>query len=122
MSDEPMQGCWSGKTDRVLRLAGWYPGRSVSTKEWESVLREQGRFEIHATARRFLTEFGGLSVPFGGPGRTMARMEFRLDPTLAAWDDEIYEVLSEEAGAYLYPIGAADRGNSYLGIAPNGAI
>ena len=52
----------------------------------------------------------------------MARVEFRLDPALAEWEEEIYDVLSEEAGADLYPIGAADRGNSYLGIAPNGAV
>lgn len=52
----------------------------------------------------------------------MARMGFRLDPTVAEWDDEVFDVLSEEAGADLYPIGESDRRNSYLGIAPNGAV
>ncbi len=113
---------WSAETDQTLRDAGWHPGRAVSTQEWESTLHEHGGFEIHEAARRFLTEFGGLAVPSRGPGKTMAKVEFRLDPLTAEWDDEIYDALSEEAGAYLYPIGAADRGNSYLGIAPNGAV
>ncbi len=31
-------------------------------------------------------------------------------------------MLSEEAGTDLYPIGEADRRNSFLGIAPTGAV
>ncbi|MFH8613253.1 SUKH-3 domain-containing protein [Streptomyces sp. NPDC018029] len=113
---------WSAETDRVLRAAGWYPGRTVPTAEWERVLHEHGGFEIHEAARLFLAEFGGLACEERGPGRTMARMGFRLDPLAAEWDDEIFDVLSEEAGAYLYPVGEADRRNSYLGIAPDGKV
>ncbi|MER7836709.1 SUKH-3 domain-containing protein [Streptomyces sp. NPDC096040] len=121
MSAETTQR-WSAETDRVLREAGWFPGRSVPTQEWESTLREHGGFGIHEAAQRFLTEFGGLESHERGPGKTMARMGFSLDPTVAEWDNEIFDVLSEEAGADLYPIGSADRRNSYLGIAPNGAV
>ncbi|MEU8979097.1 SUKH-3 domain-containing protein [Streptomyces sp. NPDC048309] len=121
MSGETTQR-WSAETDRVLREAGWYAGRSVPTQEWEASLRACGGFEIHEAARRFLAEFGGLQSSERGPGRTMARMGFRLDPTVAEWDDEIFDVLSEEAGVDLYPIGEADRRNCYLGIAPNGAV
>lgn len=121
MSEEHGQR-WSAETDRVLRAAGWYPGRSVPTEQWESTLREHGGFEIHPAARRFLAEFGGLAVDQEGPGVTMARAPFRLDPLAAEWDDEIFDVLSEEAGVPLYPIGDAMRRNSYLGIAPNGAV
>lgn len=121
MSDERQQR-WSAETDRALREAGWTPSRSVSTAEWETGLRERGGFEAHEAARRFLTEFGGLAFPNRGAGRTMLRMEFRLDPLLAEWDDEIFDVLSEEAGAHLYPLGAADRGNTYLGMTPGGAV
>ncbi|MFF8940874.1 SUKH-3 domain-containing protein [Streptomyces sp. NPDC014864] len=121
MSGETAQR-WSAETDRVLREAGWFPGRAVATQRWETVLQEHGGFEVHEAARRFLVEFGGLESNERGPGKTMARMGFRLDPTVAEWDDEIFDVLSEEAGADLYPIGEADRRNSYLGIAPNGAV
>lgn len=113
---------WSAETDRVLRQVGWYPGRSVSTAEWENTLREHGGFEIHEAARRFLAEFGGLESTERGPGQTMARMGFTLDPTVAEWEEEIFDVLSEEAGTNLYPIGEADRRNLYLGIAPNGEV
>ncbi|MFE2827831.1 SUKH-3 domain-containing protein [Streptomyces sp. NPDC059271] len=113
---------WSAETDRVLRGAGWHPGRSVPTDEWESKLGERGGFEMHEAARRFLAEFGGLVSDERGPGKTMARMGFRLDPTVAEWDDEIFDVLSEEVGADLYPVGDSDRHNSYLGIAPDGAV
>ncbi|MBW8800715.1 MAG: SUKH-3 domain-containing protein [Streptomyces sp.] len=113
---------WSAETDRVLREAGWFPGRSVATQEWETTLLEHGGFGIHEAARRFLAEFGGLESHERGPGKTMARMGFSLDPTVAEWDDEIFDVLSEEAGTELYPIGSADRRNSYLGIAPDGAV
>jgi hypothetical protein len=119
MSDETGRR-WSAETDRVLRAAGWYPGRSVPTTEWERILHKHDGFEIHEAARRFLTEFGGLASLDRGPGKTMARLGFRLDPLAAQRDHEIFEVLSEEA--YLYPIGEADRRNSYLGIAPNGAV
>ncbi|WP_434594663.1 SUKH-3 domain-containing protein [Streptomyces sp. A5-4] len=115
-----MEPRWSDLTDQVLRTAGWHPGRSVPTAAWESALREHDGFEVHEAARRFLAEFGGLVVPDRGAGRTMARMEFNLNPALATWDAEIFEVLSEEAGAYLYPVGMIDRRNSYLGMAPDG--
>jgi hypothetical protein len=114
---------WSAETDRSLRLAGWHPGRRVSTEEWERILKEGDEdFVIHDAARGFLREFGGLAVDQKGPGITMARSPFRLDPTVAKWDYEIFEMLSEEAEAYLYPIGDAARGNNYLGMSPSGAV
>ncbi|MBP2326260.1 hypothetical protein JOF56_006645 [Kibdelosporangium banguiense] len=113
---------WSAETDKVLRDAGWRPGRKVSTVEWERTLADHGGFRIHPAAREFLAEFGGLEVGARGPGRTMAKLAFRLDPVAAEWDDEIFEVLSDEAGTYLFPIGEADRRNSYLGMAADGKV
>lgn len=114
---------WSAETDRVLRLAGWHPGRSVTTTEWERILHEADEdFEIHDSARRFLTEFGGLEVNQKGPGRTASRSPFRLDPQVAVWDYEILEDLSEQADTYLYPIGDIGGGNLYLAMAANGAV
>lgn len=122
MSDEIPAG-WSTLTYRVLRATGWYPGRSVSTQEWERVLHEEDEgFELHDAARRFFAEFGGLQINQQGPGRTMHRSSFRLDPLVAKWDFEIIDVQSEETGTYLYPIGDADRGNFYLTMAANGAV
>ncbi|MEC3977797.1 SUKH-3 domain-containing protein [Amycolatopsis sp. H20-H5] len=113
---------WSDETDRVLRAAGWYPGRNVSTEDWENVLRTHGSFTMHDAARLFLAEFGGLEVESRGAGRSMARMAFRLDPAAAKGEDEIFDELGDMAGTLLYPIGEADRRNLYLGIAPDGEV
>ncbi|MBW5425508.1 hypothetical protein GKQ77_28785 [Streptomyces sp. BG9H] len=120
MTDEKPQR-WSAVTDRVLRRAGWSPGRSVPTAQWESVLLEVGDFEIHEAARRFLAEFGGLEV-VREPDHEKGWRQFQLDPLLAESDSEIFEELSEEAGADLFPLGMADHRNFYLGMAPSGAV
>ncbi len=114
---------WSREADWILRTSGWLPGRTVPTADWKRVLRESDEgFKMHEAARRFLTEFGGLDIRQQGPGRTMARSPFRLDPLVARWDFEIFEVLSEEVGTSLYPVGHAFRGNHYLGMAESGAL
>ncbi|RMI26244.1 hypothetical protein EBN88_29870 [Streptomyces triticirhizae] len=106
----------------MLREAGWYPGRSVSTAGWEELLDEHGGFEIHPAARTFLMEFGGLAVEHRGPGITMVRADFQLDPALAKWDEEIFEALSELCGSHLYPLGASEHRNNYIGMAPDGSV
>jgi hypothetical protein len=114
---------WSAETDWALRVSGWYPGRAVSTAQWEQDLQEADEgYVAHAAARRFLSEFGGLEIDQKGPGRTVARLPFRLDPTLAKWDYEIFEYLSEEVGTSLYPVGDVSWGNFYLGISEAGAV
>ncbi|MFE0186579.1 SUKH-3 domain-containing protein [Streptomyces sp. NPDC058989] len=114
---------WTATTDRVLRAAGWYPGRSVPTGTWEAILLEHDRFEIHDAARCFLTEFGGLAFAPGKPVEASSWMEFRFDPLLAKWDAEIFEVLGEQTGEpRLYPLGMANGRNQYLAMTPNGVI
>ncbi|MFF3767746.1 SUKH-3 domain-containing protein, partial [Streptomyces sp. NPDC001922] len=114
---------WSTETERLLRKAGWRPGRSVPTAEWERVLQEHDEFEIHPDAQRFLAEFGGLSVTEVIVGAiTVVRSEVSFDPTLAQWDQEIFEVLSEQAGAELYPVGMTGNRNAYLGMTSAGTV
>ncbi|MFF3767747.1 SUKH-3 domain-containing protein [Streptomyces sp. NPDC001922] len=114
---------WSRETERLLRKAGWRPGRSVSTAEWERGLQEHDGFEIHPMAQRFLAEFGGLTVTLWFPGSVKpVRVEVSFDPALAKWDQEIFEVLSEQAGAGLYPLGMTNNRNTYLGMAPTGEV
>ncbi|RDD84382.1 SUKH-3 domain-containing protein [Streptomyces parvulus] len=113
---------WPAETDRVLRAAGWYPGRAVPTDTWESILLETGGFELCDAARRFLAEFGALRVPYRDPWDAMPWTEFSLDPLLAFWDTEIIEDLSDRAGVSLYPIGMRGRRNSHLTMAEDGAV
>ncbi|MGI5427986.1 SUKH-3 domain-containing protein [Streptomyces sp. CA-179760] len=113
---------WSKETDRVLRAGGWFPGRSVPTETWESILLQTGEFEMHDAARRFLAEFGAVGAPYREPWDSMPWMEFSLDPLLAFWDAEIIDDLAEQAGVGLYPIGMRDRGNQHLAMAEDGSV
>ncbi|KAB1144162.1 hypothetical protein F7R91_22650 [Streptomyces luteolifulvus] len=113
---------WPADTDRVLRAAGWAPGRSIPTGTWENILLQTGEYEIHDAARRFLAEFGYVGVPFRAPLDSMPWAEFRLDPLLAMWDAEILDDLGEQAGADLYPLGMIDRRNQYVAMAEDGAV
>ncbi|MEU1871962.1 SUKH-3 domain-containing protein [Streptomyces sp. NPDC019793] len=114
---------WSPETERVLRLAGWYPGRTVSVESWEREMQEaDDGYVMHDAVRRFLAEFGGLEVSQRGPGVNAARSPFRIDPSSAKWDFEIIDALSEDAEVYLYPVGELSQGNSYLVMAESGAF
>ncbi|RMI31580.1 SUKH-3 domain-containing protein [Streptomyces triticirhizae] len=113
---------WSESTERALRAAGWFPGRQVETAHWETALEEHGGFEIHEAARVFLQEFGGLQVERAPAMTTLGRTPFVLDPLAAEWEEEIFDVLGEQAGVPLYPVGATDRGGIYLGLSPKGAM
>ncbi|MER6527716.1 SUKH-3 domain-containing protein [Streptomyces sp. NPDC001508] len=120
--DETAGERWSARTDRVLRAGGWFPGRSIPTATWETVLLETGEYEIHDAAQRFLAEFGYVGVPFPAPGETPPGPEFLLDPLAAMWDAEIIDDLAEQAGADLYPVGTMDRRNQYLAVAEDGSL
>ncbi|MET9440132.1 SUKH-3 domain-containing protein [Streptomyces sp. NPDC006610] len=115
-------GRWSAETERVLRAAGWYPGRAVPVDTWESVLHLHGEFGIHEAARAFLAEFGYVGIPYREPFSLMPSHEFRLDPLMALWDAEILDDLGERAGTGLYPVGMRDRCNEYLAMAESGAV
>lgn len=113
---------WSARTEQELRAAGWFPGRLVPTSEWEAILKESDGLEMHEAARGFLAEFGGLHVQQRGPGQNMARAPFRLDPTIAKHDGEIFELFSTLTASAIYPIGELDNRNFYLGISLDGSV
>jgi hypothetical protein len=52
---------FSESTLRVLRDAGWYSGRSVSTDKYEAELAQDGIY-INDTVRNFMREFYGLTL------------------------------------------------------------
>lgn len=56
------------------------------------------------------------------PGVMVARVGVRIGPMIAVWDAEIFEYLTEESGIDLYPVGEADRSNTYLAIARCGLL
>lgn len=114
---------FSKHSERVLRKAGWYPGRQVpelvSTWKNHPYIADLEMFE---TAERFLLEFGGIKVTQSGPGVTLARSPFKIDPTVAYYERELFEKFGRMVDTRLYPLGeAADRWY-YLAIGENGRV
>ncbi|MGC4748402.1 SUKH-3 domain-containing protein [Micromonospora sp. DT201] len=89
---------------QALTMAGWSPRRRVDVDEWESALAPEG-FAMHALARAFLTEFGGLAVPVNGPGRGSARIGVRLDSVLCLGQKRWFDSLAGSTAGLL----ATDR-------------
>ena len=60
---------FSENTLRILEAAGWFPGRHVSTDDFEAYVRQENadcetEYELapNDTIRNFLREFGGLTL------------------------------------------------------------
>jgi hypothetical protein len=108
------------ETERVLRDAGWTPGRRVDTGELRRRLEQFG-FVVSEAAERFLSEFGGPVFDISGPGISRARESFEFDPLLNEGEDDRFTEWSETIGEPLTPIGELDQRYS-LGISESGEI
>ncbi|MET8525585.1 SUKH-3 domain-containing protein [Micromonospora sp. NPDC005172] len=106
---------------QALRMAGWSPRRRMDVGEWESALAPEG-FAMHAPARAFLTEFGGLVVPVSGPGRDSARIGVRLDPLLCLGQKLWFDSLSGSTAGLLYPLGEEHDGHASLAMDEDGTL
>ena len=109
------------EVERVLRLAGWSPGRRVSVAKWQPIF-ERENLEMHASARRFLAEYGDLAIPEMGPGITRSREAIDLDPLQAEGEGGLFVEWSEQLHMRLYPIGVLDRGRYFLGLGETAGI
>lgn len=109
------------EAERTLRAAGWSPGRQVDIAVWRERLEVDG-FHMHATAERFLAEFGGLAVEEKGPGVTRAREAFEFDPLLAEGEADRFGEWSRTVGESIFPLGELDHGRYFLGISESGVI
>ena len=113
-------GRFSTKTENTLRRAGWYPGRQVPDilALWKGNER-LSHFEMFPVAENILLEFCGLRVDESGPGETCAQEPFVIDPTLAAYDEELFRYFSSLVKTSLYPLGEVDNGHNYWAIGEN---
>jgi hypothetical protein len=78
--------------ERVLRSAGWYPGRTVDTARWR-------------------VELDGIDMH-----------PFELDPSLCEGEEGRFQEWGEVIGRSLYPLGELDHGRFFLGIDDAGVI
>ncbi|MEV6241607.1 SUKH-3 domain-containing protein [Lentzea sp. NPDC051838] len=112
---------FSPESERTLRQAGWYPGRTIDTAKWRVPLEESG-FVFPEAAERFLGEFGGLSVEDQGSGITTAREAFEFDPLLAFGEDDRFGALGALIGRVIAPLGELANDGFFLGVDEEGVI
>ncbi|WP_372405119.1 SUKH-3 domain-containing protein [Streptomyces luteireticuli] len=106
---------FSDEVDRVLREAGWVPGRCVDPEPWLSALEAEG-LSRHKAVSDFLAEFGGVAVNISGSGISRAREPFELDPMLCIGEGDRFLEWSEEIGRSIFPVGEHDMGRFFLGV------
>lgn len=108
---------------KVLREAGWFPGRDVSSQIpiWDATLRLRGCSPLSSHARNVLREFGGLHAGVDGRGVAFGTTSFNLDPTRAAEEDR-FELVAGPRGARLSPLGDAGGGHAFLAIDDEGRV
>ncbi|MFC9426344.1 SUKH-3 domain-containing protein [Streptomyces sp. NPDC056987] len=108
-------GIFPDEVDRILREAGWTPGRQVSTEPWLASFEAEG-LQRHPVVSAFLAEFGGLAVDISGPGISRAREPFEFDPMLCLGEGDRFLEWGEEINKSIFPVGVHDGGRFFLGI------
>ncbi|MEU6715508.1 SUKH-3 domain-containing protein [Nonomuraea sp. NPDC046802] len=111
------------ETVEKLTEAGWQPGRNIGDQvdRWVEEIRaihqrrnlqagpgfsDDLRYaEPPSAVLDMLREFGGLDVNVTGPGRTMRKHPFQLDPRIGLLSPRAYAQLSDLAGSVAFPIG-----------------
>lgn len=112
---------YTTETAEELAAAGWFPGRSVEVGPLLSGL-DMGQLNMHAAARSFLTEYGGLALTPNGPGVNRARQHFTLNPSLCSEEEDRFLEWGEVLGKTLFPVGEFDYGAQFLAIDEDGEI
>lgn len=112
---------FSADSESVLIAHGWIPGRHVDIAPWVGPLAAGG-IAAHEAARRFLAEFGGLSIRISGQGVNRAREPFELDPLRCLGEEDRFQSWGDELGRSIVPVGILDRGRFFLGIDENAEI
>lgn len=106
----------------ALESMGWFPGRA-----WEKLDVTVGKLRevcisVHPAAVGFLAEYGGLKFEHAGPGISVERAGFELDPSLAFGDEEMFTSWGELIGKELCPVGEYDEGRFFLAIDEEGCL
>lgn len=107
--------------DRALRRAGWRPGRRVDISRYRVWYEAQG-YVLHAAAEAFLEEYGGLVFEGSGPGVSVARQPFFIDPSRTGGEDELIEGWSEDLGKNIVPLGDLEVERVTFGMDEDGQI
>ncbi|NUU20873.1 MAG: SUKH-3 domain-containing protein [Streptomycetaceae bacterium] len=112
-----------------LGRAGWRVGRKrleqaeVWAKEVADHTSPDGyRHTVFPAALAAWMEFGGLTVAVDGPGASVARRPFTIDPTVGLHLTRTLADVGRSLGTNLCPLGEEDGGAAYLAIDPGGRV
>ncbi|MFC5643893.1 MULTISPECIES: SUKH-3 domain-containing protein [Kitasatospora] len=113
----------------ALKQAGWHPGRWEirQAEEWADVLAAHGEpldvpHTVFPAAVEAWAEFGGLAFDVPGPGRTLARTPFLLDPVCGLHQPRTLADLGRALGTRLAPLGEERYGQALLAIDEQGRV
>jgi hypothetical protein len=104
-----MPETFSSESQNVLHDFGW-PDRRADISSWVQEAESAG-IHAHETARKFLEEFGGLSIS-----------SFEINPHLCAGEEDRFLEWGDEIGRSLFPVGVIESGRYFLGIDEHGEI
>jgi hypothetical protein len=94
---------------RVLRQAGWLPGRSQDIAEVRSLLQSRG-YRIGEAVEQFLREFTGITINFIRNGRQDS-IWFDAQRASALTDPEWVAHYGEQTKTSLVPVGFSNHGH-----------
>ena len=109
---------------KALRAAGWpfTQDRSAKIRAWREQLEASAGFSMSSEAQLALDEFGGLDIRDRGAGVDLARVPFRLDPTVALGEEDRFARASRLVGTDLYPLGDYEDGHALIAIGRDGRV
>ncbi|MFF0294423.1 SUKH-3 domain-containing protein [Kitasatospora sp. NPDC004615] len=113
----------------ALKQAGWHPGRWEirQAEQWADAMVAHGgptdpQHAVFPAAVEAWAEFGGLAFDVPGPGRTMARTPFLLDPRCGLHAPRTLTDLGRALGTRLAPLGEELHGQALLAIDEQGRV
>ena len=109
------------ETERVLRAAGWCPGRSHDTSAARSALESDG-YRISARVEEFLREFDGISVRYKrGKDTDFIRFDAR-DACSGADSAWVHKYENRTWTSSMVPIGESNSGHLLLVMSSDGTF
>ena len=106
----------------VLREAGWSEGRQVRDVATETIRELSERHAPFPAADQALTEFGALYVDQDGPGVTLRRRPFAIDPTMTPPSAVTLAAFGRALGVALFPLGVEGDDDAILAIDEHGRV
>ncbi|MFJ5923101.1 SUKH-3 domain-containing protein [Kitasatospora sp. NPDC092948] len=113
----------------ALKQAGWHPGRWEirQAEQWADAMVAYGgpqdpQHSVFPAAIEAWAEFGGLAFEVPGPGRTLARTPFLLDPRCGLHSPRTLADLGRALDTRLAPLGEELYGQALLAIDEQGRV